>query len=159
MTDMAYGTTTYWDISVPKDYMPVEYVPDVRQDIRVGFSETVGLTIVEIELRNGDEEAVILHFDDGRALRITDSDQDCCEERYLRTDDEIDRFLPSQFIGIQIKEAQVLVENREMSDVHEVVFVDVLTTKGPITFSAHNVHNGYYGGFTVCCEVNNKVRS
>lgn len=96
------------------------------------------ITLTDNELR--------LSLDDGYALRIWDGGQSCCESRYMRTDDDL-----ASFVGAEVREF-ILREAPSISDeygdeMHEVQFFVIETDKGNITFSNHNEHNGYYGGF------------
>ena len=38
------------------------------------------------------------------------------------------------------------------AEVHETRFVEIVTTKGSVTLTTHNEHNGYYGGFVLGVE-------
>ncbi len=80
-----------------------------------------------------------------------DGGQDCCEHRYMHSDDDIQSFVGGTLIDAEIRE----VPNREdgYGDVHEVQFLIVTTSKGAFTIETHNEHNGYYGGFWVVARM------
>lgn len=101
------------------------------------------------EERNG--SALILKFSDGTAIKMWDDRQLCCEYRYMRTDDDLSFIVGSVFLGQEVREASP--EKCEDNDQeHEVEFLIVNTSKGPITIANHNEHNGYYGGFNLIVE-------
>ena len=66
----------------------------------------------------------------------------------MQTDDILTDFLGSKFLGVTIKYAPNIVSDDEWIE-HEVQFLEILTSKGSITLSTHNEHNGYYGGFNI----------
>lgn len=95
------------------------------------------------------DDRVAVSFESGGSLIFYDDGQSCCESRYIRTDDNLEDFAGAEFRGAEIRSAD------DMPDewgTHEVQFLVLLTDKGNITFSAHNEHNGYYGGFAITVE-------
>ena len=104
-------------------------------------SEYVGETITAAEMA---EEALILSFGNGKKIKIFDDGQSCCENRYMRTDDDVQSLVGQKLTRIEAKEAP-----KELDEYggHEVCFVEVGTDQGHITITNHNEHNGYYGGF------------
>jgi hypothetical protein len=96
--------------------------------------------------KTGDE--LRLTFEDGVTIRIFDDGQSCCESRYMRTDDDLSTLVGHRLVAIETNAAK----SDEFSDpdpyaTHDAVFLDVKTDGGLISFSFHNEHNGYYGGF------------
>lgn len=102
----------------------------------------VGLNIISAKL---DDNQLKISFNNGKTVRIYDNGQSCCEVRYMRTDDNVEFLVGKTFQGIECKSAEDA--NSEYSEVHEIVFLEIKTDKGSVTFSNHNEHNGYYGGF------------
>ena len=94
-----------------------------------------------------DEDRLVLTFEDDSTLTASDESQYCCEERYMRTDDNLDDLVGCKLLDFEIKEAPSVEE--EGWDVHEVQFLEVQTDKGCVTMASHNEHNGYYGGFDI----------
>lgn len=101
-----------------------------------------GRTVVSVVM---DDERLKLGLDDGKTISIWDNGQSCCENRYMRTDDDLQSLVGGKLIRIEAKEGPD--EEGEYGNVHEQVFVEVATDKGWITIANHNEHNGYYGGF------------
>ena len=108
------------------------------------FTEALGKTIAEAELTSRDE--LHIGFTDGTKLIFSDEGQSCCESRYMRTDDNLEEYVGATLIGGEVKDAPNMPD--ECGD-HEVQFLEIMTSKGPITMASHNEHNGYYGGFYI----------
>jgi hypothetical protein len=85
-------------------------------------------------------------FTDGTGIQIYDDGQSCCENRYMRTDDDLQPFVGATFTGCRIQEAPSITTDYED---HEVQFLLVDTSEGTFTVATHNEHNGYYGGFWI----------
>lgn len=105
--------------------------------------ELVGETITDAVLG---ADALRLTFSNGVVVELEDAGQSCCEHRYITTDDD-----PSNLIGGALLHITTKPGPSEDTDydVHETMFVEIQTTKGFITLTTHNLHNGYYGGFAV----------
>lgn len=93
---------------------------------------------------NDNNDEIILYYDD-EILKICD-EQQCCEDRYITTSENLKEFIDFIFLGIEIRTSNI-IENEE--HVHEVAFLYVKTNKGDIVFETHNIHNGYYEGFNI----------
>lgn len=117
-------------------------------DSVASYQASLNKTILNIELTADD--ALQIGFTDGSVLRIFDDGQSCCESRYMKTDDDLQSFVGDQFLGAEIKDAPNMPD--EWGD-HEVQFLEVKTNKGVFTMASHNEHNGYYGGFSICCQL------
>lgn len=89
------------------------------------------------------DERVILKFPVG-SLAISDAGQSCCEQRYITCDDDLTSIVGARLLKIEAKPGP---DEDDEYDVHEIMFVDVLTDVGFIQLRTHNVHNGFYGGF------------
>lgn len=125
----------------------------VRSNIRVGAEELfkarkyVGKTIKGAYLDCQDEENIFyLEFADNSKISIKDDGQQCCERRYMSTDDKLEYLIGSEFLDISVKKT-VRDDIRSEKGELEICFVEVLTNKGGIILETHNDHNGYYSGF------------
>lgn len=100
----------------------------------------------EIQTMNVDPECERLYitFTDGTNLGLGD-DPFGCETRYMVIEEDLADYIGARFMGMEEKPSKKMLDPEE--NVHEVTFVDVLTTKGTLTIVNHNEHNGYYGGF------------
>lgn len=109
----------------------------------------IGKTIAALSL--GNDDALHFVFSDGSKLKISDEQQSCCENRYMRTDDDLSDYVGSKLLGAVLKCAPDLQDDD--GDVHEVQFLEVQTDRGVFTMASHNEHNGYYGGFWIVASV------
>jgi len=107
------------------------------------FNDAIGKEIASVALSNDELHFV---FADGSKVRVLDDGQSCCEARYMTTDDNLDEYAGAKLLGLEIKDAPDI---EERYDVHEVQFLEVMTSRGCFTMATHNEHNGYYGGFSV----------
>lgn len=114
-----------------------------NQESVEAFKAGVGKTIADVTL---DNESLTLRFTDGSGICFYDNGQSCCESRYMRTDDNLKDFIGATFDNAAIKDAPSIPH--EYGD-HEVQFLEIQTSKGHLTMSSHNEHNGYYGGFSI----------
>jgi hypothetical protein len=90
----------------------------------------------------------VLHirFEDGSGLNFTDAGQSCCEHRYMSNDgDDLKEYIGARYIRHEVIDAPDAPDAEY--GCHEVQFLEIMTSVGPITLSMHNEHNGYYGGF------------
>ena len=114
-----------------------------NQETLNALSHSIGKEIMSIQIEN--EELKIL-LSDEKVLLIWDDGQSCCEYRYMRTDDELDSFIGEKIVDFELKDADIICG--KYCD-HEIQFLEIKTDKSVITFSNHNEHNGYYGGFSI----------
>lgn len=113
----------------------------------------VGWSIVEARLddtANDDNGALIIVFDNGCSLHLTDDQQSCCENRYLRTDDDLTAMVGTRLVSIQVEK---VIESDEENDYHDMAFLKIQTDKVGVTLVTHNKHNGYYSGFSLRAEL------
>lgn len=107
------------------------------------FKAAIGKTIEALSL--GDD-ALTVSFKDGSGIKFYDDGQSCCENRYFTCDDDLGSFAGSQLLGAEVVDTDgAAAEYGE----HEITFLKIQTSNGPLTVSAHNEHNGYYGGFSI----------
>ena len=93
---------------------------------------------------------LIINFKNGNELIIFDGGQDCCEHRYMHTDDTLKDFENSLLLDIEVREGP---EEGETGDIVESKFVIVVTSSGSFTIVNYNEHNGYYGGFSLMAQL------
>lgn len=105
-------------------------------------SDFYGKIITEAKL---DDDKVFLTFEDGTKIRVFDDGQSCCESRYMRTDDDVQTLVGQKIVSMGVKSAENGSDDGYGE--HEICFLEIQTENFPITFSNHNEHNGYYGGF------------
>ena len=117
-------------------------------DSVAAFTGAVGKTIAGLTL--GEDDALHFVFDDGSKMKLYDDGQSCCENRYMRTDDNLADYVGAKLLGATIKEAPSIEAEY---DEHEVQFLEVQTDRGVFTMASHNEHNGYYGGFLIRAAV------
>jgi hypothetical protein len=125
---------------VADDFMPDDLSIDDR--IVGGASAYLGQKIVLAALS---EDNLILTLSNGRSIKICDDGQQCCEARYMHTDDDVQSLVGHTLTRIEAKE--VAEADDDIDDAHQVVFLEVGTDNGFITIENHNVHNGCYDGF------------
>lgn len=106
----------------------------------------VGKHIASLSI-NGDNE-LLIDFDSGPSLCLYDNGQDCCEHRYMSTDDNLKYYVGSKFIGAELLDSPP-INIGDNEDHHDIQFLVVKTSNGSFTMQNHNEHNGYYGGFSV----------
>lgn len=92
---------------------------------------------------------LLMEFEDGTTIRIFDDGRSCCELRYIRTDDSLQCLIGQTLLGVEVRFAK---DAGQYEEYHEVAFLDVRTEEGVISFSFHNEHNGYYGGFALAVD-------
>lgn len=100
-----------------------------------------------------DNGALVLTFDNGKRLSLYDDDRQCCEYRYITTDDDLGAFIGAQYLGYRVLDAAD--RNSDEGDAHEVQFLVISTSLGVFVCETHNEHNGYYSGFNIVEVWNN----
>jgi hypothetical protein len=76
------------------------------------------------------------------------SGQSCCENYgYLISHDNIDEFIGSKLLGINITDDSLNTIDVELPESEEcgAIFVNIETDKGTLQVAVYNSHNGYYG--------------
>ena len=107
------------------------------------FGAAIGKRIITMRLSS---DVLTIRLADGTSVALKDDGQSCCESRYMRTDDDLADFDGATLIGGETRDAPDVNDGGEC---HEVQFLVIKTDKGDATFSSHNEHNGYYGGFSI----------
>lgn len=107
------------------------------------FGAAIGKRIVKMRLS---DDVLTIRLADGTGVELRDDGQSCCESRYMRTDDDLEDFDGATLLDGETRDAPDVNDDY---GVHEVQFLVIKTDKGDATFSSHNEHNGYYGGFSI----------
>jgi hypothetical protein len=110
-----------------------------------------GKIITNLTISDGESE-LLIRLDNGKTLSILD-DQQCCENRYMMTDDDLQYYVGAEFLGAALESSSKSEEEDSFGDVHEEQFLLIHTSKGTFTIVTHNEHNGYYGGFNIECSI------
>ncbi|KFN03218.1 hypothetical protein D0U04_28810 [Bacillus clarus] len=85
---------------------------------------------------------------------LIDDEQSCCENwGYFMSEDDFNDFIGAELIDVKItdtelKEGLLKKHDLDIEDEYfegDVMFVDIVTSKGTLQFVAYNEHNGYYG--------------
>ena len=98
------------------------------------------------------DDALTIRFADGTGLVLRDDGQDCCETRYMDSDDDLSEIVGGVLYGVEVRDVSQDIEARD-DFYHEIQFLVVKTSKGDLTVCTHNEHNGYYGGFSIVAVV------
>lgn len=111
------------------------------------YGRTINLLrIIEGEAKFGNTwDKLLFEFEDGSSYKIIDYGQTCCENRYMKTDDDLDRFIGSVLTNIELLQGgwKKVEDGEEL----EFIFLRVETSVGDFRVTMYNEHNGYYGGF------------
>jgi len=110
-------------------------------------SAAIGKIITELSIH---ENALWFTFSDGSKINFYDDGQSCCEHRYMHTDDDLKYYIGATLLGAAIKDGPT--ESDEWGDPKESEFLIIKTSEGEFTVVNYNEHNGYYGGFSICCK-------
>lgn len=116
-------------------------------DVDSVIKNSLNKTIKDIHII---DDNLYINFMDGLALRVWDSQQMCCERRYMVCDDDLNEYKETQLISVNQKYTKS--ENKRDFIANEAVFLEFQTTNGTFTIVNHNEHNGYYGGFWIEAE-------
>jgi len=111
------------------------------------YKQSLGKAITKLWL--SEDNTLHLRFADGPGIGFSDCGQSCCEERYMRTDDDLTHFIGATFTGAELKPVITAPAEEEWTEPHEIQFLEIPPDRGSFTMANHNVHNGYYGGFAI----------
>jgi hypothetical protein len=102
-----------------------------------------------------DNDIVVFNFKNKKkVLELFDGNQICCEKRYLEIDDDLSFFSGAKLQNIIEKKIKI---NYSLGngDIREILFIDVVTSKGIFQVKAYNEHSGYYSGFNPVLRTTN----
>lgn len=109
---------------------------------------SVGKKISSVAIKNDD---LVFKFEDGTALALYDAGQNCCEHRWMHSDDNLGYFSGAVLLDMSVRYGGT--NGDEFSgygdDQTDSQFLVVDTDKGSFTVVNYNSHNGYYGGFSL----------
>jgi len=118
---------------------------------RIVAARMVDATKASDERHDG-ADGLILTFADGCVIRIWDNGQSCCENRYMTTDDDLNKIVGGVLTRIDVKEGDAPKNDEEYGE-HEIAFLEIGTDECFVTVATHNEHNGYYGGFALTITI------
>lgn len=123
----------------------IEPVTNARDDKSLGMSQMLSL-LAGYQNMDGykvetDKETFHILIDNG---------QSCCESwGYFSSEDEMDQFIGSELLEIELTDVALNKQKLEDSDYYEdeggIQFVDFKTSTGTFQLAVYNGHNGYYG--------------
>ena len=108
------------------------------------LAESRGKGISSVDISDCD---LVIGLSDGRRLRLVDDGQQCCERRYMSTDDTLSDVVGATLLGIEVSGITDVIDDDYID--HNQRFLRVKTSKGILTIVNHNEHNGDYGGINV----------
>lgn len=91
-------------------------------------------------------DTLILELSNG-TLFLTDTMQQCCEHRYMQTDDDLSILKGKYLSKIVVKDGTMRDDGRVTCI--ESQFLELHYHIGFVTIKSYNEHNGYYGGFDI----------
>lgn len=98
-----------------------------------------------------DDNSLFLDFSDGIRITIFDDMQLCCENCFMKIEDDI-KFLNGKILkSIHIKSARPddIVDKYGDIPIDDMSFIEIQTDKGSITISNYHQHIGCNGGFNI----------
>lgn len=126
-----------------------ERFKDDLEEIIDGFKgRTIQKVYISDKIPNTDNIfpswSIIIEFTDGTGVFLVDNQPICCEDRYIKTEDNLEYLVGSRFHDVVISET--LEDQRSIDDIKETTFIRILTDKAPAVFCAYNIHSGCYSG-------------
>lgn len=127
------------------------------------FNKNLGKVIKSLDI-SGDTFTIM--FDDDTGLSMTDQGQQCCENRYMHSDDDLKYYIGAKLLNGRIEDIDTSYEqsrkyldhfietgNEYYNDnVLECQFLIIDTNKGSFTIANYNENSGYYSGFDLNFE-------
>lgn len=108
-------------------------------------------TIENIYIEPTYDSKLVISFSDGAHVYAWDDLQQCCEERYMATGDDLTAFIGADLINLEIRSGSGIVADNDWKWA-DTQFLLVTTSKGVFTITNYNAHNGYYGGFNLAVK-------
>lgn len=99
--------------------------------------------IVSIKITEYDR--LVIRLDNGQEFTFWDGGRECCEVRYMSSNDNPDDYIAAEYRGYELVECS----SSGCYYVHEIQFLNINTSVGVFQVVNHNEHNGYYGGFDI----------
>jgi hypothetical protein len=107
----------------------------------------IGKIISNIEIDIETNKCIITFFDNIKI--IIEDERQCCEKRYISSDDDLSSLNGYELYDIISKYSSNTTNFDDEDEIHEICFVEIVSSGGCITLVNHNIHNGYYGGFAL----------
>lgn len=126
--------------------LPSEYRNSATLD---ALDDSIGKNINNIWI-DADGVSLIIEHESG-ILNISDNGQQCCESRYMETDDNLKDFIGAIIINFEYKDGGFIDPVNDT--VLEVAFFDIKTTSGIFQIKNYNENNGYYCGFDLSARL------
>lgn len=92
------------------------------------------------------EDTLTIEMEDGTRIELMDVAQSCCEQRYMTCDDDLAYYVGAEYHDWELRDVH---DSDDSYHCHEIQFLVVNTSVGDFRVANHNVHNGYYGGFSI----------
>lgn len=159
---MFKGNTISWDLETSNNTEPNDlsysdiYVPEpplleVNEATLKAIGSCLGKTIKLIQV----EPNLTIYFTDDVMLTMWDDNWQCCEKRWLHSDDN-----PADLVGATLMDIQMEEGVDDEGEVHivESQFIRILTDKAPFVVTAYNQHTGAYAGIVVKAKVSQGMR-
>jgi hypothetical protein len=109
------------------------------------------------------DNTITLYSKNFLRVEITDEGQQCCENRFIHTEDNLEIYGLGKLIKLDYEEIEVEQENikskiqylvsvpQDPDDEVEMAFLKItfqnIVTINNFMFNTYNIHKGYYGGF------------
>ena len=127
------------------------------RDVKQYIGRTITNIRIEVDDEGRKEDSLLIEFEPDEEepvpepglLRLYDGGQQCCEYRHMHTDDLLEYFIQTIFLGVEVKEGP---EEDGADGYQECAFLVVRTSLGEFTVANYNEHNGYYGGFWLVAQ-------
>ena len=100
-----------------------------------------------------DKSTIYLLLEDG-CIAIDDR-QSCCETRYFHTEDNLQDLVGHRLAKIEVKcggNGPAPAPRWPRDYVREISFLEIQAGHETVTFTAYNIHNGYYGSCNIEVE-------
>ncbi len=103
------------------------------------------------EISQGYTDGYAIITDKQMIKLLIDNQQNCCENwGYFMSDDNLEYFIGADIYDITVTDTAL---NTKKLNEHipygiedgGIMFVNIITDKGVLQFTAYNAHNGYYG--------------
>ena len=89
------------------------------------------------------ENQIVFIMETGYCFVIKSKSPDCCESRYIHTDDDLSSAVGETLLDFELSTHQdIETDDGE----HQIGFFKIHTDKDTYEFASHNEHNGYYSG-------------
>ena len=127
------------------------------RDVKQYIGRTITNIRIEVDDEGRKEDSLLIEFEPDEEepvpepglLRLYDGGQQCCEYRYMNTDDPLEYFIQSTFLGVDVRDVSGWYDGIWGT---ECAFLIVSTSLGEFTVANYNEHNGYYGGFSLTAQ-------